>query len=96
MPHYLNEMENLINTAPEVHQQFIEGHFGVNWTSGKFNVVWIDMALEKTYNCESKKVLFHGITQQQATMEKYIKSFLILTAVLKETKNMAHICQTKK
>ena len=81
LPQYLNEMENLINAAPEVYQQFTQGKFGVHCTAGKFNAVWTDMALEQTYNCEGKTVLFYGTTQQQAAMDKYIKALPVLTAI---------------
>jgi len=95
LPHYINEMKNLPDTAPEVYQQFLDGNFCVRQTSGNFNAVWTDMALEKTYNRDAKTVLFHGITQKQATMDKYLKALPMLTAISEETKKMVHMSDAK-
>ena len=55
---------------PDVVTTFNQGHFTVHVTSGKFNVLWTDMALEQTYNKEENTQLFKGITQEQAAREK--------------------------
>ena len=44
-PHYLEDMQNLPETAPTVHAVFVDGKFTVHETSGKFCGVWSDMAL---------------------------------------------------
>lgn len=95
LPHYINEMTKLPSTAPEVHQEFMEGNFTIRQTPGKFNAVWTDMALEKTYNRDAKTVLFRGITQKQATMDKYLKALPVLTAISEETQKMVNMSETK-
>jgi len=49
------------------------------------------MALEKTYNLDAKMKLFAGITQKPATIDKYLRAFLILTAISEKTKAMANL-----
>ena len=95
LPHCLNEMDKLQETAPEVHEQFMAGHFGVRRVSGKFNAVWTDMALEQSYNRDAKAVLFHGINQKHATMDKYLKVLPVLTAISEETHKVSHIPDSK-
>ncbi|KAG1673796.1 hypothetical protein GQR58_015406 [Nymphon striatum] len=55
LPIYLNEMQKLPETAPEVHEEFAAGKFTVHQTAGDFNGVWTDLALEQTYNNTSHK-----------------------------------------
>lgn len=91
LPHYLAAMRELNTTAPEVAQAFKGGLFTVRQTSGKFNGVWSDMALEQTYNRDAKTQLFHGISQQPAAMEKYLRALPKLTSISEQTKRMVHI-----
>ena len=51
---YLEDMQNLPETAPGVHQAFMEGKFPVQWTKGHFKAVGADMALEQTINKSQK------------------------------------------
>ena len=88
---HLNEMNNLPQSAPEVHQAFEEGNFRVHATEGGFNGVWTDLALEQTYNKEGRTSLFKGITQDEATREKYIKTLPFLTSVSEYVKEMVHM-----
>jgi hypothetical protein len=88
-------MKNLPNSAPEVHQEFIAKNFTIRQTPGKFNAVWTDMALEKTYNRDAKTVLFQGITQNQATMDKYLKALPVLTAISEETQKMVNMSEDR-
>ena len=53
------------------------------------------MVLEQTYNRDAKNVLFHGIIQKQATMDKHLKVLPVLTAISEETQKMAHIPDSK-
>jgi hypothetical protein len=96
LPHYVQEMRDLSNTAPDVDAEFKRGNFTVRQTPGKFNGVWTDMALEQTYTCDAKTELFHGITQKPAAMEKYLRVAPTLTAISSATKAMAHMNETKK
>ncbi|KAG1662101.1 hypothetical protein GQR58_021110 [Nymphon striatum] len=45
LPIYLNEMQKLPETAPEVHEEFASGKFIVHQTAGDFNGVWTDLAM---------------------------------------------------
>ena len=47
---YLEDMHSLPETAPEIHQSFIEGKFVVKRTPGKFKAVAADQCLEQTIN----------------------------------------------
>jgi len=49
------------------------------------------MALEQTYNCEAKNQLFHGITQQPHTVDKYLKALPLMTTVSQKVKGMVHM-----
>ncbi|MGH0119345.1 UNVERIFIED_CONTAM: hypothetical protein FKN15_006076 [Acipenser sinensis] len=93
IPHYLAAMTELTSVAPDVACAFRDGHFTVRQTSGKFNGVWSDMALEKTYNHVAKTQIFHGVSLQTAAMEKYLRALPVLTAVSEQTKAMSHLGQ---
>jgi len=96
LPHYLEAMRALPTVAPSVARSFGNGQFTVRQTSGKFNGVWTDMALEKTYNRDGKTKLFTGICQNPAAMEKYLRALPFMTAVSEQTKAMAHLDQHDK
>jgi hypothetical protein len=91
LPHYLEAMRGLPTLAPNIVKAFKDGQFTVRQTDGRFNGVWTDMALEKTYNRDAKTKLFTGISQQPAAMEKYLRALPVLTAVSEQTKTMAHL-----
>ena len=95
LPHCLNEMDRLQETASEVHKQFMAGYFAVRRVFGKFNAVWTDIALEQPYNRDAKTVLLHEITQKQATVDRYLKVLPVLTAISEETQMMVHIPDSK-
>ena len=91
LPIYLNDMRSLLVSAPEVHCKFESGEFSVHQTSGDFNGVWTDLALEQTYNKEGKASLFKGITQAESAREKYIKTLPFLTSISEKVKQMVHM-----
>ncbi|KAJ8416954.1 hypothetical protein AAFF_G00328320 [Aldrovandia affinis] len=91
LPHYLEAMRSLPTLAPSIHREFKDGKFTVHQTEGRFNGVWTDMALEKTYNRDAKTKLFTGISQQPAAMGKYLRALPVLTAVSEQTKAMAQL-----
>ena len=91
LPHYVEAMRSLTTLSPNIYREFKDGKFTLRQTEGRFNGVWKDMALEKTYNRDAKTKLFTGISQQPAAMEKYLKALPVLTAVSKHTKIMAHL-----
>ena len=51
---YLEEMQKLPETAPDVYKAFLLGQFSVKRTPGEFNAVGTDMCLEQTINRSSK------------------------------------------
>jgi len=91
LPHYLNAMKNL---PASIETEFKNGNFVVRKKEGKFNGVWTDMALEQTYNKDAKTKLFTGITQQPATISKYLKALPGITAVSEQTRRMANMNNT--
>ncbi|KAG1669339.1 Zinc finger protein 696 [Nymphon striatum] len=82
-------------TAPEVHEEFAAGKFTAHQTAGDFNGVWIDLALEQTYNREGKTSLFKGITQLESAREKYIKALPFMTSISESVKQMAHMTSSQ-
>lgn len=94
LPLYLKDMEELPQKHPEIHANFIKGHFTVHRVGGKFNGVWTDMALEQTYNSEGKTSLFKGISQAPASREKYVKAAPFMTKVSESIKAMADMGQS--
>ena len=70
LPHYLEAMRSLPTLAPYIYKAFKAGQFTVHQTEGRFNGVWTDMALEKTYNRDAKTKLFTGISQRPAAVGK--------------------------
>jgi len=57
LPHYLAAMRALPTLAPDIALAFNNGKFTVRQTEGRFNGVWTDMQLEKTYNRDAKTKL---------------------------------------
>ena len=91
LPIYLHDMAALPAKHPQVHEQFVMGNFTVHRTSGKFNGVWADLALEQTYNREGKTSLLKGITMNPTATEKYVKSAPLMTKVSESVKSMVHL-----
>ncbi|KAA0709188.1 hypothetical protein E1301_Tti017633 [Triplophysa tibetana] len=85
----LEAIRSLPTLAPNIYKEFKEGKITVRQTEGRFNGVWKDMALEKTYKRDAKTKLFNGISQQPVAMEKYLKALPVLTAV-SEQKRLWH------
>ena len=92
LSHYLQAMGNLTTMAPSILQALKNGQFTIHQSEGRFNGVWTDMALEKTYNRDAQTKLFTGISQQFTAMEKYLDKVLPMQmAVSEQTKVMAHL-----
>ena len=51
---YVEVMQKLKDTAPDVYESFIKGKFSVKRTSCNFNFVGVDMCLEQMINRSSK------------------------------------------
>ena len=84
-------MRDLPENHPYVHKNFMQSNFIVHLTHRKFNGVWMDMALEQTYNNEGKTSLFKGISQSDATREKYIKTIPFMISISESVKSMAKV-----
>lgn len=82
LPIYLNDMNNLSNTAPNIQREFEAGNFTVYQTEGVFNGVWTDLALEQTYNNEGKTKLFKDNTHAEAGRKKIHQNITILESCL--------------
>jgi len=54
LPVYLADMSLLEETAPEVHQEFLNGNHAVSRSSQPFSQIWMDMALKQSVNLDSK------------------------------------------
>lgn len=91
LPHYPEEMRSLSALAPNICREFKDEKFVVHQTEGKFNGVWTAMGLHKTYNSNASTKLFTGISQQPATIDKYLKALPVVTALSEQTKTMAHL-----
>jgi len=65
MPHYFEAMRSLATLAPFIYKAFKAEQFTVHQTEGRFNGVWTDMALEKTFNRDAKTKLFRTLQKCQ-------------------------------
>ena len=54
LPHYVEAMRSLPTLAPNIDREFKERKITVRQTEERFQGVWTDMALEKTYNRDAK------------------------------------------
>ncbi len=69
---YLTNMKLLPHTAPEVHQEFMQGNFTVKRSDGAFNNVWSDMALEQSVNRDSMcRGGIVGITKKEGALTRW-------------------------
>ena len=93
LPMYLRDVRELPNKHPDVHHLFMQDNFTVHRSSGSFNGIWTDLALEQTFNREGKTTLLRGISQKKTAKEKYIKSVPFLTKVSESVRKMARIDQ---
>ena len=65
---YLEAMRGQHTLALNILKAFQDGSFTVRQTEGRFNGVWIYMALQQTYKRDAKTKSFTGISQQQAAI----------------------------
>ena len=72
LPVYLADMSLLEETAPEVHQEFLNGNHAVSRSSQPFSQIWTDMALEQSVNLDSKsKGGIVEISQKEGALERW-------------------------
>ena len=75
-------MHRLQETAPDVHQEFMNGNHPVKRSKNKFNQVWSDMALERSVNRDSKtKGGIVGITLQKNALDRWFLTAHVRAAV---------------
>ena len=69
---YLADMQQLPETAPEVHSEFMDGNFVVKESEGRFNQVSPDQALEHiNKKCKSSGGLV-GITRTESALNRWM------------------------
>ena len=91
LPLYLTDMRGLVQSAPDVNTEFMNGNFCVHRTTGTFNGIWVDLAHEQTYNRDGKTSLMKGTSQNPAARDKYLKTAPFLTAVSQQVEDMLKI-----
>ena len=93
LPLFLKEMNDLWNTAPEVYEHFMKGHFVVRRRAGSFNGVATDMALEQTYNRDAKESHsgLTGITLDVKARTKWLYTKPISSEVSSQFKEMINV-----
>lgn len=89
LPVYLGDMNQLDVTAPEVHNEFVQGSHAVSRSCHPFSQVWTDMALEQSVNLDSKtKGGIVGITQKPGALERWFVTAHERAAITTATKAM--------
>ena len=91
---YLELLKNVKHTHPELHDSFLKKHFVVKRTSGSFNAVSPDLALEQTIQRSSKSS--HGIIGQTRKQEYAAEWALIYHEVLSITNTFREITNSDK
>ena len=84
--HYLEAMRGQPTLALNILKAFQDGPITVRQTEGRFNGVWIYIALQQTYRRDVNTKSFTGISQQLTAMEKYMRALPVLTAESGQTK----------
>ena len=91
-PVYIADMYRRQETAPDVHQEFMNGNHPVKRSKNTFNQVWSDMALEQSVNPDSKtegeKV---GITLQKNALDRWFLTAHVRAAVTSAIKEICSI-----
>ena len=95
LPVYIADMHLLEDTAPEVHQEFMQGNHAVSRSCQPFSQIWTDMALEQTVNVDSKtKGDMVGISQKARALERWFLTAHERTAITTATKELCGICNS--
>ena len=89
---YLEDMRKLPDTAPAVHQAFINGKFVVKRTSGKFCAVGADMCLEQTINRSQKSASgIIGSTKQKQFVARWEMIYHEMLSVVNLFRNVSGV-----
>ena len=95
LPVYIADMHLLEDTAPEVHQEFMQGNHAVSRSYQPFSHIWTDMPLEQTVNLDSKtKGGIVGISQKPEALERWFLTAHERTAITTATKELCGICNS--
>ena len=74
-PVYLADMQNLVTTAPEVHNEFMAGKFSVKRTDSKFCQIPTDQALEHINRVAKVSGGLVGITHLEAARDRWCLTY---------------------
>ena len=95
LPVYIADMHLLEDTAPEVHQEFMQGNHAVSRSCQPFSQICTDMALEQTVNLDSKtKGGIVGILKKPGALERWFLTAQEKTAITTATKELCGICNS--
>ena len=95
LPAYIADMHLLEDTAPEVHQEFMQGNHAVSRSYQPFSHIWTDMPLEQTVNLDSKtKGGIVGISQKPEALERWFLTAHERTAITTAIKELCGICNS--
>ena len=95
LPAYIADMHLLEDTAPEVHQDFMQGNHAVSRSCQPFSQICTDMALEQTVNLDSKtKGGIVGILKKPGALERWFLTAQEKTAITTATKELCGICNS--
>ena len=88
LPVYITDMNQLLETHPVIHKEFVNGNHAVSRSSQPFAQVWTDMALEQSINLDSKtKGGIIGISQKPGALERWFLTSherAVITTAMKE------------
>ncbi|KAJ8034477.1 hypothetical protein HOLleu_21334 [Holothuria leucospilota] len=89
LPVYLADMNNLPQSHPIVHQEFINGNHSVSRSGNPFSNVSTDMALEQSINRDSKtKGGIGGISKEPGALERWFLTSHQRAAITTALKDM--------
>lgn len=92
LPYYLQEMKQLEQIAPEVHNAFMSGSFVARRSDGQHNAVSPDMLLEQTYNADAKESSgLTGITSNSKACAKWVYTKAVTAQISSKLKDMLHL-----
>ena len=92
---YLSDMNQLPETHPEVHSEFMSGNHAISRSNQPFAQVWTDMALEQSINLDSKTSGgITGISQKPGALQRWFLSCHERAAIAASVKEMCSLYDT--
>lgn len=87
---YLEDMRNLSNASPDIHEYFMHGGFVVKRTPGHFKAIGVDMCLEQTINKSQKSASgIIGATQKKKFIAEWELIYHEMLAVTNLTREIS-------